>query len=379
LSPRPRNNRSKQRIFVYDGLKVAVATDDAADVDWLAEFLRPHFRVREHGVADCSVRLTQDGDQWKRLKRKGPHPDGARVESYFLDTRIVRHPVWKSAKSAKLVFDTELDVFYRLDESGRSVHIVAQSARRASRLALMRVVREFAMNHAHRPERLVVHGAALMHGPSGLLIPGHKGAGKTSLLIHALLQKQGRYVSNDRVVLYPDQDGFVAHGMPTLVKLRHSSLCLFPDLYERLKASHHYPALSLEESAKRTWGRIRAWRKGQYTLSPAQLCDLLKVPARARGPVAAVLFPRVSAGVKGVRLERLARPEAATRLEDSLFRARFSRKSGGMFSTRNGAPADDAVADRVGRVVARVPCYLCHLGLGAERQRSLSDELDKHL
>jgi hypothetical protein len=107
-----------------------------------------------------------------------------------------------------VVFDEELGAFYRRSQGDPAVvEIVAARDRAETRLALLRVVREYAMLYAARAGWLILHAAAVDFGDYGLVIAGPKRAGKTTLLLHALRNERGRYVSNDRVALSGEPSG----------------------------------------------------------------------------------------------------------------------------------------------------------------------------
>ena len=79
-----------------------------------------------------------------------------------------------------------------------------------ARVALMRVVREYAMLYATQAGWLILHAAAVCVGGDAFVIAGPKRAGKTTLLLHALRNEQGAYVSNDRVALGAEPSGVTA-------------------------------------------------------------------------------------------------------------------------------------------------------------------------
>ena len=78
--------------------------------------------------------------------------------------------------------------------------------------------------------------------------------------------------------------------MPAIVALRRDTLDLFPALAERFAATAYYQRLTLEEAA-RDPVPAAGQRMGLPRLSPAQLCRLLAVRARAECEIAAMVFP----------------------------------------------------------------------------------------
>ena len=85
----------------------------------------------------------------------------------------------------------------------RQVHLLAAEPSRG-RIQLMRVLREYAMNHYMQQGGVYFHASAVVFGDKGLLIVGTKNAGKTSLMTHFLRHAGAAYVANDRVLVEPE-------------------------------------------------------------------------------------------------------------------------------------------------------------------------------
>jgi len=348
----------------YAGLAVRVSSGDRRDLDWLAEFLGPSFRILKGGAFDYRVDLQHDTATWERVKNQGAHPRRKRIDCFFLDTKIVRHPLWQSGGDESVVFDGEFGVFYIVNRSDAAVTILGANDRWLSRLALMRVVRELAMIHSHQGDSMVLHGAGFQQDRHGVIIAGHKHSGKTSLLIHALGANGTRFVANDRALVSLDPKGARLRGMPTIVTLRPSGLAMFPVLDSRLRSRNYYPVLSLSEARRGMLGRTQLWRNGKFNLSPAQLCDLLRVEPVAHGVLTAILFPRITGAPGTMRLRRLSREWASARLRGNQFRGRSSRKFGGLFARLGESihPTKSVIAAFSRRLASLVPCYVCELG-----------------
>ena len=356
-----------KRIFRYDRLSLRVSSTRARDLSWLAEFLSPSFRVLERGASDYRVGLRSDSTLWEMVKSWGPHPKGKLVDCFFLDTRITRHPVWKSPGDETIVFDEEFGVFYIVNRPDAAVTILCSRDTRLPRLALMRVVRELAMIHSQERDRMILHGASFLLGRNCFVIAGQKRSGKTSMLVHGLRGGGARYIANDRVLVSLEVKGARVCGMPSIVTLRPSSLAMFPTIRTRLRSRNYYPVLSLSEARRGLLGRIKPWRNGKFNLSPAQFCDLLRVDAAGQAGVTAILFPRITDAHGTMRLRPLTVDQASVRLRGSLFRTRSSHKFGGLFGDVGGLsnPTRRAVVRFSKRLASRVPCYLCELGRDA--------------
>lgn len=370
MSRRREPKRLQKRVFRYDGLSIGVSCDNAKDLEWLEEFLSPSFRVLKRGSHDYSVGLRRDRELWDTVRSWGPHPHGKSLDCYYLDTKTARHPVWRGPDDVEIVSDDEFDVFYIVDSSEAKITILSAKDRWMARLSIMRVVRELAMIHSQREDRMIVHGSGFMMGRRGFVIAGHKRSGKTSLLIHSLRGSGARYVANDRTLVKLDQDGARLYGMPSIVTLRPSSLKMFPRLNRQLRSRNYYPALSLSEARRGIMGRIKPWRNGKLNISPAQLCALLRVEPAAPGTLSAILFPEITGKRGAIRFRELSRETAAARLRGSLFRYRSPVKFGGLFAELSGAknPSRRVVEQFTRRLAATVPCFVCELGLDAYRQ-----------
>ncbi len=367
---------SPKEILHYDGLSTRISCSEPTDLEWLTEFLCPQFSVLKNGTAPCHVELAADSREWNALHRLGPDPRRGRRECFFLDTRIVRLPVWASASRDTILFDEDFGAFCIVDGL-RTVRLLKPDGKRMARLALMRVVREFAVNHAIHRQRVIVHGAACVRGDRGILIAGQKGWGKTSMLLRSLQDEGAHYVSNDRVAVSVNGDTLAVCGVPTIINLRVSTLKMFPDLYHRLQSSPYNPVLSLDEADGAPLGRAQAWRDGVFTLSPAQLCTLMGVGQRPKARLTAVLFPHVTNAAGTVRLERVPRTVAIRWLMESLYRSGYVRQTGSLFSvTGKGQTRTVGLSRRLASdVVRRVPCYVCHLGRAAYVDGSWLDDV----
>jgi hypothetical protein len=353
-----------RRGFRFAGHTLRVDATEAP-LAWLCEFVAPHFAAQDTDAPDRTIVLTVDAREHAWLAGHGPHPQRLERPCFTLDSGIVTGRVWHVPGASEVVFDPELGVFYRrVPGEATRVEIVAGRDDAQARLALLRVVREYAMLYAVRAGWLILHAAAVCVAERTFVIAGPKGAGKTTLLLHALRNEHGAYVANDRVALIPERSGVTAHGIPTIVSIRRSSTVWFGDLDARLEASgYHYGRRMTESTDERD-----ASRAGRITwgLSPAQLCQVLAVDARAAARVTVVLFPRVGASAGGVTFDELTGEQALAAWRGALFRA---GPADGMFAIGPDAIGSRAAAvDRLAaRLAVRVPSLSCDVGPDAYR------------
>jgi hypothetical protein len=350
--------------FCYDDLTIGVDSSDAAVLHWTEEFLRPSFTLAAGRAADATVALVADERAFNDALASRAESVAREIACFRLDRGTVRLPTWRSPRWAGvLLFDERERVIYRKLPAGNRVEVLTLPANLHARFALMRVVRELAMNRCATGHRLVVHGAALARGDSGLVIAGPKEAGKTSLLIHCLRDPTARFVANDRVVVDLDRPEPGLRGMPTIVSIRPGTLASFPELKRAVQQAGYDHRLALAETAE----RARVLREGHAAnVSPAQFCRLLGVEMRDQVSAAALLFPRVSAAQDGIHLQPLAAEAAVHRLEESLFAAGVVDGEEPLFQVGPNVALGTGDRRRLCAALARrLPCFDVQLGSGA--------------
>lgn len=363
MSCAPGNN--SERVFSYNGLTVLVSSNDPSHLTWLEEFMSPHFGVGEGVPYHCKVSLTVDTERYREIQRRGGHLNGEQVDCFALDSNLVWLPLWSSATDDKVIFDKGFRTFYVVSRGSTEIDLVTPANNMmAVRIALMRVVRELAMNYAQQAGCLVIHGSAFVVGGGGTIIAGPKRAGKTTLLVHVLRQDAAKYLSNDRVVVSFEETGPVLYGMPTIVTVRQQMLEMFPELRSRLLDSSYRSSLTLGEANQRLHRPIRPAEDGRFFLSPAQFCELLGASPVARGQVRALVFPRVTGQRGTIEIEQLSAHVAAVRMIESLFSAGSAQKTSSVFalSSYGSYPTAATLEHLCVQLTSRVRCFECRLG-----------------
>ena len=339
---------------------------DAPDpvLAWLEEFFAPQFPAIHGAPPDRTIRFVVDAREHQSLLARGPHPQAHRVDCFTLDTRILSAALWQTPDDRRLAFDEAARVFYRHSPGAPGV-VSATAAEDAgpARVALMRMVREFAMMDASRAGWLLVHGAAVQVGDGAMIVAGPKRAGKTTVLLHALLHEGGALVANDRVAIRLEEGHAFVHGIPTIVSLRAESADWFPALALRLADGRYdFRRLLRERQAPATHAPVD--RPAQWSLSPRQLCHLLDVESRATAGVSAVLFPTITGQPGAAVLEALPADRAIAAWTTATFRP---FPAAGMF--RMDEASDPSATERrrslTAQLVSGVPSFDCHLGTDA--------------
>lgn len=338
-------------------------------LDWLEEFMRPWFVV---GPAPSQTRVSVidvrvDANLFRSWLRAAC-ATGSEVVCFTMDHTEARWPLARVGGGAEFAFDETFGIALGVrtdDREARVVDVLAETERPHARMALMRVLRELASCHGLSLGEVPIHGAAVAEGEGITLFVGEKGAGKSSLLVHALMHEGTRYVSNDRVFVRLGSGAPTAHGMPTIVSLQEGVLALSENLRDEVSSgAWHYSSTVAEARANRVMRKVAEgiglrWPPG---LSPAQLCALLRVEPIAGGTLTRIVFPEIypTQGSKPrFSLQRLSREQAGARLLES------GLLSGGRSATFvSGIPPPERskLEATVRELGASVPCLSCVLG-----------------
>ena len=358
--------------FRYGDLDVLVVSP-RGHLDWLREFLSPSFSVGLRPSYAVTVTLCEDAEQFAEAVAQRPAAGVVDQDCFVNDRHMVRLPVWISGRGLTIAVHEGIQTMYVVGGEGRTVTIVSPDANPYVRTALMRVVRELAMNHSRHVGGLFLHAAAVAADGRGVAIAGEKHAGKTSFLTYLLREMALDYVSNDRV-LVPAAAPAIMRGMPTIVTLRPGLLALFPAMRSDLLASSYYHQRSLAEAA--THRGARPWADGSFGLSPAQFCALVGVDSRAECALTALVFPRITGEPDTGRLRDLSAEKGAARLRPALLSAGLPKKTSGLLTVPGDPPApeEDALVEMSRQIAGRVRCVECQLGTRAFDTPSLATE-----
>lgn len=352
------------RRFAFGGLGIHVTSPDAATLGWLEEFLAPAFTVDDGPAADCAVHLIIDDQRYRALQATRPAGTLPTTVCFVLDKGATRMPWWSLASGDRVCADDQHEVLYVGGASRPHADVVSPPGNAALRLALMRAVRELAMNAAWTHRSLVLHAAAVTVGDRGILIAGPKHAGKTSLLIHCLHASGVHFLSNDRVVMELDGGNAVLRGMPTIVSIRPGTLELFPELGARLRRADFHTRLTLAEVHRQPARRADGRADRSANLSPVQLCHVLDVPMTERALAQVLVLPRIDPDVVGIDVRPLTTHEATARLPHVLFAAAATERISEVFT---GDPrhidAQPTTVERLWReAVQSLRVFECRLG-----------------
>lgn len=366
----------REQTFAYDGFEASVRTTRPALLGWLAEFLAPWFTTRDGparaGAPRVEVAVDAAGLSAELARAE---PTGRTVDVYTLDGARRPWPIVGAEGAGALAVDPLGQVAIEAAAGPRPVRILAAAERPHARLAAMRVLRELASADAVGRGVLPVHAAAVADDTGVTLFAGPRKAGKSTLLLHALLRGGVRYVANDRAFVVLGSARATVLGMPTIVSLREATLALAPALRTEITSkAWHYAATIAEARAHRASGEAAEGIGGRWPpgLSPAQLVALLGVEARAGGALSRIVLPEIAPGGPRFALRRLAPEQAAARLLAA------GLVAGGRPATFVAAAppgARDALAAAGRALAARVPCFACAHGPDAYEPPSVWDAI----
>lgn len=366
----------------YDGLRVEVTSEEPDDAAWLAEFLSPSFEVEavEGGPALRAVHLRRDPARCESLRERLAGADRS-VASFILDSGPAGLSGFEE-DGHLVVHDPEFDVFYRRISPSRveildaaSSTTAARDRPRRARIALMRVVREWASDHVLRQGSLLLHASAMVCEGRAVLVTGARNAGKTSLLTACLGGRPRLGVlANDRVVASSDGPDWTCRGMPSIVSIRRGSFPYLSGIESKMAALSSDFTRRIHEE-----GPARPSKGDRYTLSPLQFARLMETRLVESASIAAIAFPRLDAQQAGACVRRLEPEDAADRLPSSLLAAAFlGHRSELLPIPESGVfPGPDEVRDRARHLARERPCFEVVLGPDAYARESLDAVLDQ--
>lgn len=339
-------------------------------LEWLVEFLTPHFVSRESVPSTCSVELIRDVQAFQKTEADFQRSwNGERVDTFVLDRKVIRLSCWRRDDGTSVLFDDTFGVFYLIGPGIETVQILSDYDHVMIRMPLMRVIREVAISASHlRSDSLILHAASAALNGRGLIITGPKGAGKTTLLTYLLGHHSASYVSNDRVLMRLQGTRVEALGIPSIVSVKRPTVEFFPE-FKRWKSGCSNSFLSTLEELEANSRPSGSTSTGKMCLSPAQFCGLLKTEL-ARGTMADILlFPSVRKQYP-TDFRRLSMEESAARLLQNLFARECGSGSSSVFSRR--VQQLDEVAspslELCRKFASSLHCIECRLGPDSYRE-----------
>jgi hypothetical protein len=321
------------RRFLDLGLRIEAPCAD--DLLWLEEFLGPAFPVTTNSRNAVEVALRIDPDRVGGWLAEGP--TGADLAAFRLERGMARLPVWRTGERERRTWDERSGAFYRVRPDLRRIEVWCREPGKGARRALMRAVREVAMDHATRSDGVLLHASCLDTGSGAIAFSGPKGSGKTTLLIAALAGTTSRFLANDR--LFVDLSEGLPHAvsLPSIVSVRESAARLFPELARKLHVKQWSPWLRWQDLTARSESTAHHG-KAHSGMSAFQFRRWLGCDATGDAPLRLLVVPHVEDGGAQPRIRRLSPAEIRERLPSLLFSSGAGERSD-LFSLEPSGPA----------------------------------------
>jgi len=365
----------QSRYFSYRDLGFRVRANSSGHLDWLDEFLRPAYAVGDSEIScEIEVLIENSEARFQALCQRGPGQAESSHRAFVLDNSVIELPGWRGEDDLLTLYQEKTRTFFEIGRDRRQVRLVSTDVPRC-RVPLMRVLREFTMNHCMQKGGVFLHASAVAFGDDGLLLVGSKNAGKTSMMTHFMRNLRADYISNDRVYINPDEAPLTVRGMPTIATIRASMPPLFSGLQEQLDNSVFQYHRTLAEC--RQWNRkLKDRSSDRYIVTPAQLLDLHGTRAQAKASPRAMLFPRVTQEETGIRAVPLSNREVAKRLPQALYGVSTLSQQPGVFSLDNcQLPTVEELLHRCERVAESLPCFEILMGHSAFKNPRATEAL----
>ena len=358
--------------FTFKTLAVSVESDQPSDLHWLAEFMGPACRTREHsctGSRDASRTVRLRADAALHAEYGARIASGAAQEAataFVMDSGAVTLKVFAD-DGIRVAHDPAFDTFYRI-VTPHSVEIIdaqrdtGASPRRA-RGALMRIVREWVTHSARRAGHLAFHAAGIACDGRAILLAGPKNSGKTTLTAACLLHgDRCGLLANDRLLLRREGLGWMCSGMASIVSVRPGTFDQLPSLRGRLDQLTGRALAARDEPPSEPY-----LVDGRMSLSPLQFAGALGTALVGEATVCAAAFPTIDPAGDGICCSQLGSDEATDRLASTLFAAAMPGAVSELFEETCHAayPSSGRVRAQVAGLAAGIPCFEVGLGRSA--------------
>ena len=360
-----------RRIFIHSGFTVAVSTRSSVwDLTWLSEFLSPQFSqtppagTAEQTQPDWTLETRVDPRAYNHLREsltlgaKGRH-----IDCFSLDGEY-ETGVLLQEDPHRLIFSERRKAFLRMDLLNHNIEILTERIGKASRMAMMRVLRELAIAHGVRAGAISLHASAFEVDGKAFVVAGPRRSGKTSALLHGLRDLGARLITNDRSMLL-GAESWTVRGLPTILKIRSTSRSQFPELFERYETLPYHFSESIAEfqnSGMKPQRAQEALNGHALSLSQAQLCELVGCEQLEQAEVRAILFPRVDLDGPG-ECELLTPKTALQKLTENIFKSGESLQIAEAFRLEDDRSLQPSEPEQWSHsLAASIPCYRCTLG-----------------
>jgi hypothetical protein len=335
---------------------------DEATLAWILEFYGPALQPGQGNVAH-QVGMAADAELRGRLRARVPGDAGARP-CFAFDQALYQLPAADSPDGVTFD-DAERSCAFHV--SPGAVELAGEPGMRRWRFTCVLILHELIATPL-RADWLELHAAAVEHDGRAILMPGPKGAGKTTLSLHFLRSGASGQMANDRVFARSDE----VRGMPHGVKVLPETAAEFPELADGrpwAERPHIHTIAELEADAT---GPPPAGTS--LMLSPAQLADRMGVGIAPAAAPAALLFPQVVPGYEGPVLEPLDEATVRSEIWSNLYGSGGSPRRPTVFEEFEGLRAEPS-PDRADALAGSVAGYRVRLGRRAREDSEFGARL----
>ncbi|MGH3607027.1 MAG: hypothetical protein ACRDRD_02915 [Pseudonocardiaceae bacterium] len=218
------------------------------------------FLMPEPTDVDVELFLNHDPAAVTAVARSLADSPPAEVRSSHPDQR---YQVWTAENHHILVPERGQD--HAITVRGNRISVTAEQEHVAATIGV-RVVRQLIMRAGEAHGGRAIHAGAVALNGHGVLVGGHPGAGKTSILTRLVEDHSAAPVSNDRTVLVPSGgDAWRAVGVPLAWRFTPEGIDGSPRLADAL--------------ANRTLSRGSSLTDGKVELTPLEVSQVLDSPA----------------------------------------------------------------------------------------------------
>jgi hypothetical protein len=116
---------------------------------------------------------------------------------------------------------------------GRMMVEIAAVAVRDLQIVSRRCLRELMVASCEEAGFTMLHASAITDGQRVVIFAADKRGGKTTLAVRAVLEHGWNYLSNDHLIVYPDQADLILTSLPTLIPVKVGTLL---DIWHMLPA-----------------------------------------------------------------------------------------------------------------------------------------------
>lgn len=244
----------------------------------LIGFLAPQFWAADQGVPHFQVILEDFGlvpAEW--LSHDG---DPITIRRSDVPVLQLSGRSFRPDQQTQIVVDADTRTAYKFDYPAATLTMFCSPG---SFMHLIEIVRSSALLVEEAAGTVLLHATASLHDDSCYLIIGEKGAGKTTTLLHLVIDYGHEFFSGDKVLLSRGPAGVIVRGWPDYPRIGIGTLRRFDSLAADCGVRVTFPNGSAKPADRRELIEPEVFRRA---LPPS--------PCTSLGRVAALVLPSIS-------------------------------------------------------------------------------------